>query len=188
MRISEFLTAVLVFSTIVLAGCSQRLDDTDSVSAMGSESERKPVVVFLVRHAEKADLSEDPELSTTGDQRALVLARTLRGAKIDHIHSSDFIRTASTAAPTANEFGLEVQLYDPRDLPGLVEKLRSAGGRHLVVGHSNTTPAMVELLGGDASPPINEKGEFDRLYNVTIGPDGTTTSVMLRYGEPFESE
>lgn len=81
-----------------------------------------------------------------------------------------------------------MQLYDPRDLPGLVEKLRRAGGRHLVVGHSNTTPAVVELLGGEPGQPINEAGEYDRLYNVSIGPDGTTSSVMLRYGEPFDSE
>ena len=112
----------------------------------------------------------------------------LRNAKIEHIHSSDYKRTRNTAAPPASKFGLKVQLYDPRDLPSLVKKIRKVGGRHLVVGHSNTTPAMVELLGGDAGQPIDDAGEYDRLYSVITGPDGSTSSVMLRYGEPFQSK
>jgi hypothetical protein len=48
-------------------------------------------------------------------------------------------------------------------MPALVEELRRTGGRHLVVGPSTTTPAMVELLGGEPTAPIHEQGEFDRL-------------------------
>ena len=138
-----------------------------------------------MRHGEKADLSKDPELSAVGRKRAAALAKTLRSAEIEYIHSSDFVRTRSTAAPTATEYGLEVELYDPRDLSTLVEKLRRTGGRHLVVGHSTTTPSMAELLGGKPQSAINEKGEFDRLYIVTIGRDGAASSVMMRYGKPY---
>jgi phosphohistidine phosphatase SixA len=148
-------------------------------------SEHEPLVVFLVRHGEKADLGEDPELSAAGRERAAILARTLRSAEIEYVHSSDFIRTRATAEPTAVEHGLEVELYDPRDLPALVAKLRGTGGRHLVVGHSNTTPPMVELLGGRPGPAIDEKGEYDRLYIVTVGGNGAAISVMMRYGEPY---
>ncbi len=101
----------------------------------------------------------------------------------EHVHSSDFARTRDTAAPTASELGLEVQLYDPFDLPGLIERLHRAGGRHLVVGHSNTTPSAAELLGGQPGAPIDDESEFDRLYIVTIGRDGAATSVMMRYGD-----
>ena len=142
-------------------------------------------MAFLVRHGEKADLSEDAELSAAGRERAEELARTLRSAEIEYVHSSDFIRTRGTAAPTAAEYGLEVELYDPRDLPALVERLRRMGGRHLVVGHSTTTPPMVELLGGRPSSVINEEREFDRLYIVTIGSDGAASSVMMRYGKAY---
>jgi len=148
-------------------------------------SEHEPLVVFLVRHGERADLSKDSELSAAGRERAAILARTLRSAEIEYVHSSDFIRTRVTAEPTAVEHGLEVALYDPRDLPALVAKLRGTGGRHLVVGHSNTTPPMVELLGGRPGPAIDEKSEYDRLYIVTIGRDGATISVTMRYGETY---
>ena len=148
-------------------------------------SEQKLLVVFLVRHGEKVDLSEDAKLSDAGQERAALLAKILRSTKIEHVHSSDFIRTRSTAFPTADWHGLRVEIYDPYDLPGLAEKLRKVGGRHLVVGHSTTTPPMVELLGGDPGSKINEAGEFDRLYIVTVGSDGHSSSVMLRYGREF---
>jgi len=176
LTVSTIATLIL---TITLLGCSSNPD------TVLSASEHEPLLVFLVRHGEKADLSEDPELSAAGRERAAELARSLRSAVIEYVHSSDFVRTRGTAAPTAAEYGLEVQLYDPRDLPALVEKLRTTGGRHLVVGHSITTPPMVELLGGKPSSVINEEGEFDRLYIVTIGSDGAASSVMMRYGKAY---
>lgn len=172
-------TIATLLLTITLIGCSSKPD------AVPSASEHKPLVVFLVRHGEKADLSEDPDLSAAGRERAAALVRTLRSAAIEHVHSFDFIRTRGTAAPTATEHGLEVELYDSRDLPTLVAGLRRTGGRHLVVGHSTTTPAMVELLGGKRTAAINEMGEFDRLYIVTIGRDGEASSVMMRYGRAY---
>ncbi|MCR9248578.1 MAG: histidine phosphatase family protein [bacterium] len=139
------------------------------------------LVVFLVRHAEKAGRGRDPELSAAGKARAEALATILRSAGIEQIHSSNYRRTRATAAPFAKAADLEVQLYDPRNLPALVDGLRSTGGRHLVVGHSNTTPTAVELLGADPGSPITEQ-EYDRLYAVVIGPDGTVTSTLLHFG------
>ncbi len=145
-------------------------------------------VVFLVRHAEKVDASRDPQLSPQGAQRAAALAMLLRDSGIDHVHSTDFIRTRDTAGPVATMLGLgAVELYDPSDLPALRARLTRDGGRHLVVGHSNTTPPLVELLGGDAGPPIDEASEYDRLYVVTIDNEGTVTTVLLRYGVPYEA-
>ncbi len=149
---------------------------------------QEPLVVFLVRHAEKVDASRDPELSAVGSERAVALARSLRDAGIEHVHSSDFIRTRKTAAPIAAKLDLEVELYDPRDLPALVERLLKTGGRHLVVGHSNTTPSAVELLGGEPGSEIDEQSEYDRLYAVTIGADGAVATVLMRYGEPYTGD
>ncbi|MCO4772967.1 MAG: histidine phosphatase family protein [Deltaproteobacteria bacterium] len=146
-----------------------------------------PLTVFLVRHAEKLDASRDPALSPAGTERAVTLAGVLGDAGLTHVHSSDYIRTRTTAAPVAKAMGLEVMVYDPRDLPGMATSLRATGGVHLVVGHSNTTPALTELLGGAPGEPIQEKGEYDRLYVVTVAADGTTQSTLLRYGAPFVS-
>lgn len=156
-------------------------------SAEEQYSEQKPLVVFLVRHAEKTDAGRDPGLTEAGKERSLELAKILRSAKIEHIHSSDYIRTRETAEPTAQELGLTTEIYDPRDLETLVQKLRDIGGTHLVVGHSNTTPSMVRLLGGDPGTEINEKSEYDRLYIVTDSGDGNISSVLIRYGDPYYS-
>ena len=153
------------------------------IAGCGGPTAEPPMVVFLVRHAEKVDASQDPDLSAAGETRAMRLARLLRDAGLDHVHSSDFIRTRETAAPIAAELDLDVELYDPGDLAALAGKIRATGGRHLVVGHSNTTPEMVDLLGGDPGSEIDES-EYDRLYVVTVGVDGTANAVLLRYGDP----
>ena len=169
----------LLFLTmgILTMGCS-----TPSGGSQ-DQDEDASLVVFLVRHAEKVDHSRDPDLSEAGYLRAEALFRTLADSEIEEVHSSDFIRTRNTAAPVADLFGLETALYDPSDLHTLAEELRAVGGRHLVVGHSNTTPALVEILGGEPGPAIEEETEYDRLYILTIGKEGVHT-ILLRYGKP----
>ncbi len=149
----------------------------------GEQPATEPLVVFAVRHAEKLDASRDPALSPQGAARAGQLADVLRDAQVRHIHSSDYQRTRDTAAPLAAQRELDVRLYNPRDLPALVVELRRVGGRHLVVGHSNTTPKLVELLGGEAGAVIDEESEFDRLYVVTVDAKSKATTLLMRYGK-----
>lgn len=149
------------------------------------EAQSDPVVVYLVRHAERAeDGTNDPPISPDGWQRADLLAVMLRDAGITHIHSTNLERTRSTAQPTAEAAGLELAFYAPNDLDGFAEEIRQTPGRHLVVGHSNTTPAAVAALGGDPGEPIDE-AEYDRLYIVTLTDEGAST-VLLRFGRRFE--
>ena len=148
-------------------------------------AQAEPTVVYLVRHAEKTDESADPALTAQGIARAAVLADLLSDSGITHIYSSDFVRTRDTAGPLAGRLDLETLIYDPRDLVGMASRLRNTPGRHLVSGHSNTTPRLVELLGGDPHTAIDEASEYDRLYIVTLLPGGGASSVLLRYGEVY---
>jgi len=175
MKTTTFSTITFSILIILLIGCK---------SEYGTNTQ-KPLQVFLVRHAEKIDHSKDPNLSDAGLERALILSRVLQNADIEYVHSSDFLRTRDTATPTAKAHGIKVELYDPENLSILAEKMQRKGGRHLIVGHSGTTPAMVELLGGEPGVKINEESEYDRLYIVTIGKDKTVSSVMLRYGKIY---
>lgn len=147
-------------------------------------AEAADVVVYLVRHAEKVDDSRDPDLSEAGHARAGTLAHVLADAGVTHVHSTDYIRTRDTAAPAAAALGIDVSLYDPRDLDAFAATLAATPGRHLVVGHSNTTPALVSALGGDAGDAIDEAGEYDRLYVVVLG-GGEPRTLLLRYGSPY---
>ncbi len=161
--------------------------------ALGAQQE---TFIFLVRHAERADdaavdpgmaidplMTEDPPLSEAGRSRASLLAETLLDAGITNIHSTDYRRTRETARPTSAATGVDVAIYDASDLDAFAATLRSTPGRHLVVGHSNTTPSLVKALGGEPGLPI-ESLEYDRLYLVAVEEGGVRT-VLLRFGESF---
>ncbi len=157
-------------------------------AAPASAQSSDGTVVIAVRHAERADdpapgeqmvAQSDPTLSAVGDERARCLARTLEHAGITRVFSTGYRRTMETAAPVAELLGLTVEEYDPRALGGFAEELRGMGGVVLVVGHSNTTPGLVEALGGDPVSPIGES-EYERLYTVVAAP-GVTRSTLTRF-------
>jgi len=146
------------------------------VAAQDSE-----VVVYLVRHAERAeDGTNDPPISEAGRKRAGLLATMLADAGITHVHSTDYKRTRATGRPLAESLGLSMASYDARDLAGFADQLRDSPGRHLVVGHRNTTPDLVAALGGNPHGPI-EEFEYDRLY-VMVLRGGSVSTVLLRFG------
>jgi broad specificity phosphatase PhoE len=139
--------------------------------------------VFLVRHAERADggstsgsmMAADPDLSGAGTLRAQALARMLKDAKITAIYTTEFKRTKQTAAPLATLTGVRATEVSSKDLPGLLKKIRAGTGNVLVVGHSNTIPAVLKDL-GIAEPVTIDDAEYDNLLIVTRG-----TLVRLRY-------
>ena len=162
----------------------------------GALSAQDETIIFLVRHTERADDSDadpgmvmdpamagDPPLSEAGRARASLLAELLRDAGITQIHSTDYRRTRETAQPTADAAELEVAIYNASDLEAFASKVESIPGRHLVVGHSNTTHSLVAALGGDPGPPIQPL-EYDRLYILTVEEDAVRT-VLVRFGETF---
>ncbi|CAN5620334.1 hypothetical protein BH23GEM11_BH23GEM11_03810 [soil metagenome] len=141
-------------------------------------------LIVLVRHAEKADEpASDPPLSAEGNERAVELARVLADAGITRIHSTDTRRTRETAGPLAAALGIEIELYDSRDLPAMAARVGSLPGRHLVVGHSNTTDALSAALGGETFGELVEEWEYDRLYILTPrGAGDGYGAVLVRFG------
>ncbi len=136
-------------------------------------------VIFLSRHAEKAATGTDPARTTQGQLRAQNVAATLRRAGIKNVYSTAYVRTQQTAAPLASALALPVQTYDatPSGLAAFAQLLKNQGTDAMVVGHSDTTPELIRLLGGDPGSEIPET-EFDRLYQVTISPEGVTTVLL----------
>jgi|TARA_B110000438_G_scaffold297310_1_gene343488 phosphohistidine phosphatase SixA len=137
-------------------------------------------VIYLVRHAEKVDDSNDAALSPEGRKRAELLSKVLKDAEITHIHSTDFQRTRDTVEPLASLLGIAIQLYDPQHLETFSENLINTQGVHLVSGHSNTTPGLVELLGGQSSPIQDH--EYDRLYVIVRDGKQTKATILIHYG------
>lgn len=104
--------------------------------------------IILVRHAEKVDASQDPELTDSGKQRAERLAKIVKKYKPGAIYSTDFKRTRDTAAPMAARRNLKIEIYDAKKPAELIDTImKSKTKRFMIVGHSNTIPGLVNLLG-----------------------------------------
>jgi broad specificity phosphatase PhoE len=137
-----------------------------------AEATSAETIYYLVRHSEKqSDGTRDPSLTTDGLLRANNVAAFLRDKSVTAIYSSDYKRTQETAAPTAALFMLPVRTYDPSALKAFADNLKNQTGRVLVVGHSNTTPVLANLLAGTSHPDLEEH-QYDYLYIVRKSDDG----------------
>jgi len=152
------------------------------LTACATTAPEPDATYYLVRHAEKTKDKKDPALTEAGAKRAEDLVARLKNVPVTKIYSSDYRRTRDTAAPLAAAKELDVIIYNPRDLEGLSKQLLGEKGHIVVVGHSNTTPSLSELLGGEAGEPIIEATEYDRLY-VLKRRGNDVVGKIERYGD-----
>ena len=140
--------------------------------ACAASARTEPAVVFLVRHAERADAGrapeKDPDLSKKGKSHAEALARELRDAGITGIYATEYKRTQETAAPLSHSLGVSTQIVPAKETAALVEKVKAGSGRVLIVGHSNTLPEVARALGISAPLKIGED-DYDDLFVVLTG-------------------
>ena len=155
------------------------------------ESQATTTVIF-VRHAEKASVpAEDPGLSPAGKRRVEELRRQLVDADVvagvDAVYSTPFRRTEETARPIADALGLPVFTYDVADTEAIIEYIvkEHKGKIILVVGHSNTLPALMADMGASKKVPPIAEDEYDNIYIVSIPWFGKTKTIRLRYGEAY---
>ncbi len=155
------------------------------------ESQATTTVIF-VRHAEKtAEPADDPLLSLAGERRAAELARQLVDADvvagIDAVYATSYRRTVDTAKPVADALGLPITSYDAADTEKIMEQIvrKHKGKIILVVGHSNTLPALIGNMGASKKVPVIDENEYDNIYIVSIPWFGKTKTIRLRYGEPY---
>jgi phosphohistidine phosphatase SixA len=143
--------------------------------------------IIVVRHAEKDAGGGDPMLNSAGQARADLLARMFGDAHapghIDAIYVSPTTRSQMTAAPLAARLGLTPVVAPPHDARGLARRVlrEHAGGRVLVVGHSDTVSEIVEsLTGAKGLPPVGE-AEYGTMYIVTAPRVGRADFLRLNY-------
>jgi broad specificity phosphatase PhoE len=144
--------------------------------------------VVVIQHAEK-DLSvsaTDPPLTPAGQARAALLARMFGDARLGHldaIYVSPALRNRLTAAPLAARLGLSETVAPPDDPRALARRaLREhAGGRVLIVGHSDTVPQIVAALSGNLEIPDLGDQEYGTMYIVTVPRIGHANLLRLSY-------
>lgn len=144
--------------------------------------------IILVRHAEKADApKDDPALSEAGQRRAAALTVALQDSKVSAVFTTQLRRTQETAAPLARAAGVTPKvLIISRG--GLADHVAEAAklareqkdGVVVIVGHSNTVPAIAAALG--VKVPDMPECEYSRL--ITVLPGAPARAIVARYGEP----
>jgi len=145
--------------------------------------------VFLLRHAEKSsEPAADPELTDAGKARAERLVSLFAQAKPSAVFSTQYRRTVATATPLADAMALKVTILpiDKDNAERYPEILREAvcamanGSNAVVIGHSNTLPAIVQAWTGKPANAIDDT-EYDRLFMVRLEKCEAMGSMDLRY-------
>jgi broad specificity phosphatase PhoE len=155
------------------------------------EAQQTPTTttVVIVRHAEKVDESTDPALADHGVRRADALAAALADAGVQTIYTTQYRRTRDTAAPLAALLGLQPVVIASSGA-GTAEhaaeiattiRERDAGRTVLVVGHSNTVPAIIQALGGPDIGHIDDDA-YTNLFIVVIS-EHDTRLIRATYGD-----
>jgi broad specificity phosphatase PhoE len=146
--------------------------------------------VIVMRHAETESSVGivDPPLSPAGEARAALLARMFGDAKaaghLDAIYVAPALRNRLTAAPLAARLGINATVAPVDDPRGLAHRaLREhAGGRVLIVGHSDTVPKIAgALLTGNTKIPEIGDQEYGTMYIVTVPRIGHANLLRLTY-------
>lgn len=141
---------------------------------------------IVLRHAEKADNTKDPNLSTEGLIRAEELRKTLSPISVEAIYATPFNRTKQTVTPLANEKRITITEY-PVNKPyaELVNELIDdyRGKTVVIVGHSNTIPEILKVLSNNTFNVSISDNQFDNLFVVTL-TDGKQPEVApMKYGK-----
>jgi len=160
----------LVFALIIATAC------------LSSSAVAQKKTIILVRHAEKVDASQDPDLSPEGKARAEKLAKIVKRYKPGAIYSTDFKRTRDTVAPMAAKRKLKVEIYDGKKPSDLVDTImKSKTKRFLIVGHSNTIPGLANLLGKKEVFKNLDDSEYGAIYIVRLKDGQVRKTEIIPY-------
>ena len=189
----------LIFA-LFLVSCSPKLDSlhdqffnkidngkivtvNDKIVSLPYSEDSDVTIIYLVRHAEKQHNGKNPELTKEGRERAVKLSELLKSTTIDEIFSTDYLRTKQTLETIANEKGLSITIYNPRELTSFAEMLKRdfVGKKIVVSGHSNTTPSLVNLLIGDSVYENINEDEYGYFFIVTLSKDKDPKVLRLKY-------
>jgi len=141
--------------------------------------------IYLVRHAEKLP-GNDPLLTSDGNKRAGDLMRTLKQKHIKRIYVTEFRRTQNTADSLRIQMGIDTVHYladtTSNDLVNKLKVNKDVNQAILIIGHSNTLPAIIRKL-GVTDYPLDEipSNEFDNLF-LLENKKGKPILTIVKFG------
>lgn len=145
-----------------------------------SESKAQTTTYYFIRHSEKIDNSENPDLSEKGKIRAENWKNIFSETKFDAVYSTDFKRTIQTATPILNSRNLNAIIYIPKTIDIELFKSETKNKTILIVGHSNSTPEFVNKLIKEKKYEKIDETIFGNLYIVSILENEKAISQFLK--------
>ena len=147
-----------------------------------SPTDSKVSSFYFIRHAEK-DTSNpadrDPDLVMEGVLRAARWSSIFNRIDFDIIYSTDYKRTRNTALPIAEQKKLPLTFYSPNGFDSVDFVKNNFGKTVLIVGHSNTVPAMVNALIGEKQYKQIKEINYTNLYIINITESGEIIHQLL---------
>ena len=132
---------------------------------------QEATTIYLIRHAEKAVATGDPDLSEGGKARAAQWAEWLGDKNIAAIYSTPYKRTQQTAQPLAQKTNQQVITYNPSEADLKTMAARHKGQSIVIVGHSNTIPMYVNKLIGENKYTDIDEAEYGNIFIITLEND-----------------
>lgn len=178
---------ILALSYIVFKGQPQNHNYNISQSTpadLKKLSDSNHTEIYILRHTEKIDNSEDPGLSTAGEKRALYWQKVLQYIDFDLILATNYKRNSETAEAIAQNFNTHIEFYHPMSFEVLEFISTVKGKKVLIIGHSNTIPDMANrILGESKYDPLSHK-DYNKLILITISENGNTSNSTLHIEVP----
>ena len=134
-------------------------------------------VYYFIRHAEKDrsdPTNKNPSLTIQGLERANKWALFFKDKNIAAVYSTNYKRTQQTALPIAKEQNLEIISYTAKELISEKFIANNKGKNIVIVGHSNTTPELVNSLLGEKKYEDIADRENNNVFIVTLNKNKTT--------------
>ncbi|MEM8585112.1 MAG: phosphoglycerate mutase family protein [Bacteroidota bacterium] len=173
-----------IWTTLFLSIFILGLFSCDPTRNMTDEelADQKMTTIIMVRHAEK-DYGADPLLTDQGTERANRLMEMTKNMDIAAVYSTDTRRTLATARPTAELHNKRIQIYSAYSLDtfsGLIRR-KHRGETILVVGHSNTTPALASYLDRKNDYERFSELDYTNFWVINIPVRGEEKLLKMRY-------
>lgn len=136
---------------------------------------------YFIRHAEKeknAVADRNPHLNEKGKQRALFWKDMLAKTPLDAVYSTSYFRTKETAQPVAQDHNLPILTYNPGELFSAEFQEKTKGKIILIVGHSNTTPQLANLILQEKKYTQIDENTFGNLYILQHNGNGFSAQLL----------
>tara|TARA_B100001996_G_scaffold69798_1_gene51060 strand:+ start:228 stop:746 length:519 start_codon:yes stop_codon:yes gene_type:complete len=152
---------------------------------LGSNDALSESVYYFIRHAEKDRSNpenKNPELNQQGKIRALNWLYFFRDIPLKKIYSTNYNRTIQTVKQIAEEKNITISYYSPENIDVENFKKQNKNMSILVVGHSNTTPELVNLIIGENKfEKMNDNDNSSLFVIRELAGDVTVERIITKY-------